>query len=159
MDFNQNTVQSPAKTLKTLTIIHLALLAGMVLFAGVVYSITPNPVLNFKDTDEHFLILVPFMAITGIAASVFVSKQQIAKAKEGETLNAKIAGYLSASIIKFALLEGPALFGIVGFLLTTNLLYLLISIVIMLYFLSQRPVKQNVIDQLGLSYEEGMELG
>lgn len=66
--------------------------------------------------------------------------------------------YQSATIVRLALLEGPSLFGIVGFLLTGNLIFLGISGALIACFIYQRPTRQKIEDDLNLSYEEKAEL-
>ncbi|RYZ96801.1 MAG: hypothetical protein EOP47_23075 [Sphingobacteriaceae bacterium] len=157
MDFNQNTMH-PAKTFKSLTIIHLALLAGQAIFVVVTLAATHNKFYNSNYTGDAFYFIVPVMAVIGLAASGLLFKQQLAKAKQAETVSAKLAVYTTASIIKFALMEAPALFGIVVFFITGNLYYLVFPGLLMLSFLMQRPGKQRVTEQLELSATEAMEL-
>lgn len=58
-------------------------------------------------------------------------------------------------IVRFALCEGPALFGIVVTGITHNLFYLLMSAIIVLYMLLiLRPTKDRVETDLNLNFEE-----
>jgi len=49
------------------------------------------------------------------------------------------------------------LFGIVVYMRTSNFLYLIISGVLMLYFLTQRPTKDKIENDLNLSYEDKIQ--
>lgn len=156
---NQNREVSPKTFLKTIGIIHLALVVGQVLFGVVVFTQSHAISLNLKDTHDPFLLVVPIMAIGSFTASIIVFKQLLNAAANKATLTAKITAYQSALIVRFALLEGASLFGIVTFLLRGNLLFIGISGLIVLYFLILRPTKDKTQTDLNLSYEETAELG
>lgn len=62
--------------------------------------------------------------------------------------------YQTALIIRFSLLNGASLFGIVCYMQTGNLLFIIISGLLALYFLSLRPTKDKIENDLNLSYED-----
>jgi hypothetical protein len=78
--------------------------------------------------------------------------------KNKTTLLEKLTGYQAALIVRFALLEGPSLFAIVVFTLTNNWFFLLISVCIIVYFITLRPGTEKVADDLQLNYDEKLEL-
>jgi len=91
--------------------------------------------------------------------SNFMFKKQLDLAVAKSSLNEKLGGYQTALIIRFALLEGPSLFGIVSYLLSGNLLFLAISGLIILYFITIRPTRDKVETDLNLDYQEKTEMG
>ncbi|MDB5158274.1 MAG: hypothetical protein JWR50_2981 [Mucilaginibacter sp.] len=143
--------------IKTISIIHLALIIGQVLFAVVAFAKMDSTNINF-DKNDVFLFVAPIMAIGGFIASNIVFKQQLVRAKDKMVLKDKLVAYQSALITRFALLEGASLFNIVVFLKTGNLLYLIISGLIIFYFIIIRPTKDKVVEDLELSYQESIEL-
>ncbi len=144
--------------LKTVSIIHLALLIGQAMFATVVFIQSGSTKIVFNDASDSYFFIVIGLAVGGFAASNFLFKQNLNKANEQTDIKSKLAKYQSALIIRYALLEGPSLFGIVVYLLTGNLFYLIVSIVIMLYFLSLMPTKEKIKEELQLSYDEAAVL-
>jgi hypothetical protein len=146
--------QTPKTFLKTLSIIHLALIAGQVLFAITALGIKTKHQTDVKNSNEAFMFIVPLLALAGFVAGHMLFKQQVNKLSGETSLKEKIKGYQGAVIVRFALLEGPSLFAIVAFLLTKNLLFLLVSALIILYFISLRPTKEKTENDLNLSYEE-----
>jgi len=154
----QNQQSLPKEKLKVNTIIHLALLVGQLLFAIVAFSITENKGINVKYTGDPFLFVVPFMAISCFVLSTFMYKQQLALAVNKETVSDKLMAYQTAMIVRCALLQGSSLFGIVTYLISGNLFFLLISAAIILYFITIRPTKDSVATDLNLSYDEKAEL-
>lgn len=152
----QPVVQSPNTFLKTISIIHLALIAGQIMFAAVTFMITNKTTTGQRD--NVFIYVVPIMAFTGLAVSNILFKTLVNKIDGQSPLKTKLAAYQSALIVRFALLEGPSLFAIVSFMLTGNLIFLGISGAIIAYFIYLRPTKQKIEDDLNLGYEEKAEL-
>ena len=66
--------------------------------------------------------------------------------------------YQTALIIRCAFSEGASLLGIVAFLITGNLVYLLLTGLNIIYFIWIRPTKQKIEDELNLGYEEKADL-
>lgn len=142
---------------KTMQIIHLALLAGMCLFAVVVFFLKQSTVVKFNK-DDVFTFIVPVMAIMGVFASSFLFGKALPNAQKQTAVYRKFSMYQTATIMRYAFLEGPALFATIVYFLTGNFLYLLIAIAIIAYFITLRPTKDKLTDDLKLSYEEQQEL-
>lgn len=152
--------QSPAAAVKTMKVIHGALLAGQVLFAGVAYATGIKAIyFNARDTKDVFFFVAPLLAFGGIVAGFFLFKQLIGRLTEKTDLQSKMTGYQTAFITRAALLEGPSLFNIVAFMLSGNLLYLFISVILMLILLRSRPTASLIADDLQLGYDDKAELG
>jgi len=155
---NQNQNLSPKAMFKNLSIIHGALIAGQVMFAIVASTIAKNKHFDLNLSADSLLMVAPILAVGCFIMSSFLFKQQLQIAANKSDLKSKITGYQTASIVRMAPLEGASLFNIVVFLLSGNYFTLIISILIVLYFLSFRPTKDRVTDSLNLSYEEQSEL-
>ena len=154
MEKKENYELTPKGFLKTISIIHLGLLAGPLIFGIYTYSTIKETKLDYSDTNDIFLFLVPLFAISGILVGNILFKEQIEKLKNNNSLREKLSGFQTASIIKYALLEGPALIGIVGFNDNGNLLYLIISGILILYFISQRPTNDIIETSLNFTNEQ-----
>ncbi|MGZ3812336.1 MAG: hypothetical protein ACXVB0_16805 [Mucilaginibacter sp.] len=148
---------TPAQFLKTIIIIHFALLAGQLLFAVVAFSLAVKVYFGVKDWNDAFMYVGPALAIGGVLAGNFMFRQQLNALAGKNTLSEKISVYQSATIIRFALLEGPSLFSIVAFMLGGNLFFLVISGLLILYMLMLRPAKDRVESDLNLGFDEKME--
>ncbi len=86
--------------------------------------------------------------------SNFLFKSQLNSISENAELKEKLIKYQSASIIKYAVLEGVALFSIVIYTSTNNFLYLLIASGLLLYLILQRPTSSKIISDLDLKGNE-----
>jgi len=157
--YNNQPVQQNAKSiLKTAKIIHLALLSGQLMFAFVTISISKNPSFNMKSVNDPFFIVAPLLAVSCFFVGNFLFKKLVGNLQNKTTLPDKLTGYQAALIVRYALLEGASLFGIVVFMLTNNWFFLLISACIILYFITLRPGTEKVADDLQLNYDEKLEL-
>ncbi len=142
---------TPRSFLKTLTIIHLAMVAGPLLAATIFFM---NTELQTNGTQSDiFVYIFPIIALAGVFGSKFLFNLFVKNLKNHETLQAKLTGYQTASLIKYGLLEGPALLNIVWFSVTGNLLYLSIGCALILFLFVQRPSADKVENDLVLDSE------
>lgn len=154
MENNQSIAFTPKSFIKTITIIHLALIMGLLLFSGVSYTLVETNVLSFDFENDIFSLIVPVFAIGGAFASNFIYTKKINELTSLESLKDKVMGYQTACIIRFALLEGPALLGIVYYMQTGNLLFLIIAGALIVYFVTLRPTKEKIETDLNFSFEQ-----
>ena len=142
--------------LKTLQIIHLALCTGVFLFALV--TIFLNREIMFFDanpkTTSPFNPIFPIMGLITISASIFFFRNLIAKIDKTAAADTKINMYQSAFIISSALLEGGALFNIVGFFITHNSFFLIFGMANFIFLVLKRPTKDKLISALQLQYPD-----
>lgn len=147
---NTNPPFSPKLFLRTISIIHLALVAGVLAFGLVMFFITPNQKLDFTYNGDVMFFIVPILAIGGIIVGDFIFRKNINVLAAKHTLREKLEGYLTASIIKYALLEGPALFALVNFMNDDNQYYLITAIFLLGWLIMQRPTRDKIESDLML---------
>ena len=135
---------TPKLFLRTTSIIHFALLAGVLMFGIVMYSITENQKLELSYKGDPMFFIVPIMAIAGIFVGNYLYGNNIKGLTSKNTLREKLAGFQTASIIKYALLEGPALLGLVAFMNEGNQYFLIISILLLGWLILQRPTRDKI---------------
>ena len=122
----ENNRQTSKEFFKLTAMIHLGLVMGVVLFGLVVYFF----IIDFQHPDTQselarlFVYLVPGLVITGILASNIVYRIKLNTVKGSGDLKTKMMGYREALIIRYALLEGPALFALVAIFITNNVNFL-----------------------------------
>lgn len=142
---------------KTLQIIYGALIIGVVVFLFVVLYLVKN--LHFTvDTDDVFTMLVPLMTFSGIVVSMILNKNFLGMILPEDSLQAKLSKYQTASIIRGALLEGPALIGVVATFMSGNYFFLLFSVVLIRVMYFYFPTKQKFTQAAQLSFEEKSKL-
>lgn len=142
---------TPKLFLKTIRIIHIALVAGVLMFGFVMFSITENQKMDLSYTGDVMFFVVPIMAIAGIFVGNYIYGNHIKGLASKNTLREKLAGFQTASIIKYALLEGPALLGLVAFMNDGNQYFLIISLFLLGWLILQRPTRDKIERDLMLS--------
>lgn len=151
---------TPAKFLRTFSIIHMAMTIAMVGFAVVAFVLTQEDQFFYMpDMRDTFTLPVPLAIGLGITAGNYMFQKFMNSYSSDKTLQQKISILLSASIIRYALIEGPVLFATVVFLISSNLFYMIFAGIGVLYFLTLKPKNEKISDQLELTYEERTELG
>jgi len=151
---NTATSITPNSFIKTLSFLHMGIMAGPVVLGIFFYTQVQNPHLDFSDSGDVFLAIIPLIAITGIFLGGFIFKKMIGSIPKDLGLRQKLARFQTASIIKYAFLEGPALFSIVIFQNTQNLAHSIIAAFLIFYLFLQKPTKDKVERHLDLLGEE-----
>jgi hypothetical protein len=155
--YKPTTVANPQNFVKTLNIIHTALLAGLILFSVITYSTNKNTI-TFELGKDALFYLVPSLIIVGVIAGSYLFNRIIKKATDEDSLSGKLAIYRTAFIRKCSFIEASTLFGIVVFSLSGNLLCFLFTTLNIIYLAMQKPTKSKIEDILNLSYEDKIML-
>ncbi|MGB6153555.1 MAG: hypothetical protein WBG48_16360 [Pricia sp.] len=143
--------------LRTLTIIHTALCAGLMVFAIVAYYQKGD--FEARMNSQSILIyMVPVVAVAGYFLSQLLFKKQLEHISKEETLSVKLGKYQVASILKYALLEGPGILALLAYYWSGNALHLVVAIALIAYLFVQRPTADKIKKDLPLTYEEQKQL-
>lgn len=118
--------------IKTLQIIHLALCAGVILFYLLSGSASVEN-LSFSSIDDSSLVFLG-LPIIAFALSNFLFKNQLKQADNKRQLEDNIEIYQTASIIRWAVLEGAAF--LIVFLKPD---FILFGILLIIYLVVLRP--------------------
>ncbi|HBF87278.1 MAG TPA: hypothetical protein DDX39_01455 [Bacteroidales bacterium] len=140
---------------KSLSILWAALVAGQIFFAAIVYYLHKSG--NFavdENLNRIFLVIVPAFVVVGIAGNILFFKAKLKQLKFKKDLSYKMEQYRVALLVSYALIEGPSILGIVAFLLTGNIVFLSLSILIILLFFVNKPSKYKFSLDLELSGDE-----
>lgn len=141
--------------LTSLKIIHFALTAGVVFFMLIAIALQFTgfeP--ELKELEEILLAITVAGAVAGVFTGNLLFRKRLEQLVELKGLKEKLMGYQSALIIKYALVEGPAFFSVVAYLLTANLLFPAITLVLISIFILYAPGKDKFIGDLNLSRKE-----
>lgn len=135
-------------------LLHLALLAAPCILGFLAYYLSEGIQLNFSDAADVFIFIVPTVALGGYFGGMYLFRRQLGNVQEGENLRQKLAKYQGANMIRYALLEGPALLAALAFMQNSHLLYLLITFLLVIYLMRLRPSKERLFKELPLSSEQ-----
>ncbi|HWP82523.1 MAG TPA: hypothetical protein VNN76_07700 [Bacteroidota bacterium] len=147
-----NSPQSSPASLSPLSIIFYALLASQLIFAAVVFFLTQSE--NLMPPIQGNLVIefvLPVVIVLEILLARFLSARRIDAIRAESVPQRRMELYRTAFILKVAMLEGAGLLALVGYLLSQNLLFLAMFLLIVLVFLMNRPTTQSASDALGLS--------
>ena len=142
------------KYVKTLTVTHTALLGGVLAFAGLTLFLNLEEMSFEFDMQDTMLLIFPIIAISALSMVRIIPQKMIDAAKKESRLLSKLEKYRSALMIKYVLIEGPAMFGIIFFLSTKNAAFIAIAGVLVAFYILQRPTKEKVESELELRGEE-----
>lgn len=143
----------------SLKIIHIALIIGQLVFAGVVILLDSNGTAGMaKDLSNIFLFLALLFTGGGIFGSRAFYKSRIALITPDMLFEEKLSNFRIAIITKYAILEAPSFIAIVGFLITANYLILLFAGLVIAVFVMEAPSLEKISLELKLSDEEQNQL-
>ena len=143
--------------IKSLNILHKALLTGPVLLAAICFYLVYSEKIIFQaqELDRSLQVMAIIIAVAGVFTGTSVFKKKLLQAREMEAGAAeKFAVYRAASILQWALLEGPSIFCIISFFLTGNYAFLALAGVVMFLFVMTAPSKTKILLQLQISEAE-----
>ena len=142
----QNSTNSftPAKYIKTLSLLHMVIMATPVLVGVFFYSQASDTYLNFTNTEDIFLAICPIVAVGSIFLGDYLLKKMVNSFPPDLDLKEKLIRFQRACIIKYGLMEGATFLCVIFFYQTHNLAYLAIGAFLTFFLFLQRPVKDKI---------------
>ncbi|MEY8022139.1 hypothetical protein AB8P51_14975 [Muriicola sp. SD30] len=153
----ENKEANPKGILNILSLIHFAITFGLFAVGLFFYWLQDDWVMEFSDMGYKFPYAVPISAVLGVFAGKSLFRHQLSSLNRVNTLGAKLSGYMTASIVKYACLEAPGFFGLFAAQETGNLAYLIITVLMVLIMIIERPTKNKTELDLNLDRELKLE--
>jgi hypothetical protein len=113
---------------------------------------------SVKELKDIFIYIVPVLIILSLVGARWYFQKAVSALKNNTDLMGKMTGYRSASIARFALLEGPSLFSIVIFLVTGYWFFLGMAGLMIIVFLIHKPSREKAANDLELSASERLKI-
>ncbi|MBS1563135.1 MAG: hypothetical protein JST39_02050 [Bacteroidetes bacterium] len=150
----------PTNDFKVLQLLHMALLTGMAALATIATIIVVQRGALSQDASLGRILQVVVVALSvgGVLLGFNLFNRRMKALNPMLDAKSKMAVYRSAAIVRWALLEMPAMFTLISFLLTGNYAFLALGIALLLIFVVVRPAKQLIIFLLQLNEQEVAEL-
>lgn len=127
--------------IKTLQIIHLAICAGTIVAYYILGDLSIEKLrIPVIDSSSIIYVLIPFLAF---ALSSFLFKSQLKQIDPKLKLEDKFPIYQTASIMRWAVLEGAAFL-----ILILKPDYILFGILILIYLIFLRPTAERIDNDL-----------
>ncbi len=143
--------------LKTLQVLHLALVAGIVIFiiAAVItikMEISAYPQLKIDRLTLIVIMLV--IAIAGGYTGKIIFDKRLEQIEKEQNIYTKLQDYRPALIIKYVLFDVPSMIGIVVFILTKEYIILFVVGALLFFLILYRPTKESIAAHLKLNNAE-----
>jgi ABC-type multidrug transport system fused ATPase/permease subunit len=149
-----NTNRQPKGFIKSLQILHIVLLAGVLLVA-VYVAFNAKDVLFFSYKDDRSLLfLAIIIAFIGNLVSKFLYKKLLNQISEKAELSEKAIKFSTAHIFRMALLEFPAFICVFFVMQSNNSFYFLLVAILVLMMLAIFPTKNKFENEVPLSSKE-----
>ncbi|WP_428741315.1 MFS transporter [Tenacibaculum sp.] len=131
--------------IKTLKIIHLAMVGGVTLG----YTILGDFATIFNMVIDNSSLLYAFIPAIAYVFGNFMFKNMLQKIQKDAPIEEKFAVYQSASIVRWAILEG-ACFAIM--VLKPD--FLLLGVILLIYLILLAPKESQILQTLGIKDSE-----
>ncbi|MFD1294290.1 hypothetical protein ACFQ5N_10620 [Lutibacter holmesii] len=146
--------QESKNFIKSLQIIHIFLLIGVLGFSGYVsYTLKEELFFSYQE-DKAFLFLAIIIAYIGNLSSKFIYAKLLNKIPEKASLPKKGAKFSTAHIFRMALLEFPALLCVIFVLYTNNSFYFILVGILVFLMLVSFPTKSSFEKDIPLTIME-----
>lgn len=124
--------------IKTLQIIHLALCAGLIIAYFVIGEISVEKLKTIPVIDSSSIVfaIIPFLSII---LAHFLFKSQLKQVDPKLKLEDKLPFYQTASLIRWAILEGAAFI-----ILILKPDFLIFGILLIIYLIFLRPTEEKI---------------
>ncbi len=137
------------KQVKQITVIYVAILAGVLIFFGVAVSQVKSVSTELMGINlEELLIPGLIVSVITTFASFVIVPILLQKVIAKESLNERLAAYMTVAIVRYALIESGMLIGVIFFMLTGAwmfaVLFLFLVLVYLVFFPSRNRVERDI---------------
>lgn len=146
------------KLLKTLRIIHVAVLVEALVFFAVAFILNRDAELAWmnEENPDLFLIGLVLIVISSMGAFI-VPRIMLNSVRSKESKEERLKAYSSVAIIRMALLDAAMTMSIVFFIVDKAWIYVLILSLLILIFLSMFPTQQRIERDSEMSIDDFSE--
>jgi hypothetical protein len=153
----------PREILRTTRILVFALIAGVLVFAGIITALVSVGGSILKESDHQLMRILGYAAaVSALACSVgafaLYARKISGIRNSNDALQGKLNAYRSAIILFMGLCEFAALLSVIIFFLTGNYQVLAITGLMVILMFSKLPSRRSVVNQLQLDWQEQQEL-
>ncbi|TFH20572.1 MAG: hypothetical protein E4H10_16510 [Bacteroidia bacterium] len=148
----------PRAAFRAIKIIFYALNTGLLLFFMVGVYLNGMQIPSFKQELDVLTIVSLFLLAT-IPVGYYISNRKFDAIDAGEPFSAKWEQFQSAMIIRWAMIEGAALFSLVGLIVLQDAKQLILFIICILVLSTNSVNKEKATRLAKLNPEESKALG
>ena len=142
--------------IRTLKILHLAIVLSSILFLVVSFVIVSviGPLVKMEKADSQLLLTIGMVAGTALVGlAYYIHSQRVQKIMQAP-LDMKLKSYRVSMLLKIAFMEAASFFVLVIYLLTAINSMLAAAAIIVIIMLLNRPGAELISHELNLSGDE-----
>jgi len=141
---------------KSLKVLHTALLAGQVIFLVIMlFFVVQQQSAIAASLDKTLQVAALLFSFGGILAGSRIFNSKLAQMNTAaEDTAHKAAQYRAANIVRWAMIEGPCLFVIICFFISGNYSFAALALALIVYFFLMGPSRIKTMLQLQLSDQQ-----
>ncbi|MFO7671686.1 MAG: hypothetical protein R6W31_18650 [Bacteroidales bacterium] len=147
----------PKQAFRALKLIYYALNTGLLLFFFVGIYLNDMAIPGFKDNVDT-LTIVNVLLLSMIPLGNLISNRKMAAIMAGDPFARKFEQFQSAMIIRWAMIEGVALFSIVGLILLKDGKQMVLFVICILVLSLNTVTREKVIKLAKLNAKEALSL-
>ena len=145
--------------IKSLLTIHTALLAGQIILLMLFYFLAGN---RYNSGNPQLFktlqIVAAILAMSSVTVAFVIFKKKVTELQLSESnLAEKLVLYRAACILKFTLIEGPAVFSIIAYCVFPNASFIVLAVLLIVLFALQRPTIPMLMKDIGVDKEDFFE--
>lgn len=152
-----NTPTNAKEVMQANLILTASLMIGVIMMLTVIHFVMP-PNTPSSEGNNTFLIIAAVIALGGIFIGQKVFEQRVSAIQDG-TVFEKLSAYRPALIIKYAMLEAPAMIAVIFYFLEGHIYFVIIALFLVLIMAYHLPLKSRVTNDLNLNAQEQKHLG
>jgi len=141
----QANIEEAKKFLLVTKLIHLAIVAGLVIFGGIVLFISSRQICSSPFFSNPIIILAVIICISTLGSLPVISFIYRKITPAPDSVYSALKKYQTFSIVKWAIIEGGALFSGVAILVTKNILPVFLFVISLAFLVCQYPSETKFI--------------
>lgn len=146
-------------TFKAMSILHRAMLLGLVLLAAVSYFVKDKVATKDASLETILQAVAAIISVTMLVSGFSIFRRRLPVIRGSmEPAEKKLEKYLGACIVWWAMMEGPGLLSIICFMLTGNYAFLALGLFHAGLLALFTPRKENIIVLLNLTSDDVQRL-
>jgi hypothetical protein len=137
---------------KSIQIIYIAVFLGQVVSFVIALILVENGIINpVQSADGLFKIMIPAVGIGAMFAANRNYNKNITGVNKNDVLIIKLTKYRSSKIIQWAIIEASSFLSLLGFILTSDYLYVIVFLFMLGFIILIRPSKEQIRKDLNIS--------
>lgn len=145
---------------KSISLLYFVLLVWQIVILSILFYMRNYSwdIWAMSESDDLYIITAVWVSIASILGTIFLSRTKLHEICENTQLREKLSLYKTLAVIKFALLEGWTINALVLYFVSWSNILLVLSIIMILIFALNIPMKEKIMASINLTWEHLLKL-